>query len=174
LFATPTWLLDNEIFDKTGISAINTVGGLQDNILNRLLGTRNLSKLIDAEAEQGNNAYTITDLLNDLKKSIWSELPNKSKIDVYRRNLQKSYVNILDNLLNPPRSGSSSDVIVINFGGTASINVDKSDIKSVVRAQLIALRTEIKSASVSISDPMSRYHLQDVLVRIDKALDPKE
>jgi len=174
LFATPTWLLDNEIFDKTGISAINTVGGLQDNILNRLLGTRNLSKLIDAEAEQGNNAYTITDLLNDLKKSIWSELSNKSKIDVYRRNLQKSYVNILDNLLNPPRSSSSSDVIVINFGGTASTNVDKSDIKSVVRAQLIALRTEIKSASASISDPMSRYHLQDVLVRIDKALDPKE
>ncbi len=174
LFATPGWLLNNNIFDKTGISAINTIGGLQDNILNRLLGTRNLSKLIDAEATQGSNAYTITELLNDLKKGIWSELPVKTKIDVYRRNLQKSYVNILDNLLNPPRSGGSSDVIVIMFGGAASPNIEKSDIKSVVRAHLSALRNEIKSASSSVTDAMSRYHLQDLLVRIDKALDPKE
>jgi hypothetical protein len=173
LFATPGWLINNSIFDKTGITAINTVGGLQDNILNRILGTRNLSKLIDAEASQGSNAYTITDLLNDLKRGIWSELPGRNKIDVYRRNLQKSYVNILDNLLNPPRSGSS-DVIVIMLGGGASPSVDKSDIKSVVRAHLTALRGEVKAASASVSDPMSRYHLQDVLVRIDKALDPKE
>lgn len=174
LFATPAWLINTSIFEKTGITAINTVGGLQDNILNRLLGTRNLSKLIDAEATQGNNAFTITDLLNDLKRGIWSELPGRTKIDVYRRNLQKSYVNILDNLLNPPRSGGPSDVIVIILGGGASQNIDKSDIKSVVRAHLTALRGEVKAASASVSDPMSRYHLQDIQVRIDKALDPKE
>ncbi|MGZ8559674.1 MAG: zinc-dependent metalloprotease, partial [Chitinophagaceae bacterium] len=174
LFATPGWLINTSIFEKTGISAINTIGGLQDNILNRVLGTRNLSKLIDAEATQENNAYTITELLNDLKKGIWSELPGRTKIDVYRRNLQKSYINILNNLLNPPRSGGSSDVIVFILGGGGSTNIDKSDIKSVVRAHLVVLRGEVKAASASVSDSMSRYHLQDVLVRIDKALDPKE
>jgi len=174
LFATPSWLINNDIFDKTGINAISTVGGLQDVILNRILATRNLSKLIDAEAEEGVNAYAITDLLNDLKKGIWSELPGKSRIDVYRRNLQKSYINILDGLLNPPRSSGSSDIVVIVLGGGSLTNVDKSDVKSVVRAHLNSLRNEVKAASGSATDPMSRYHLQDVVVRIDKALNPKD
>jgi len=174
LFTTPSWLIDNEIFDKTGINAISTVGGLQDIILNRILATRNLTKLIDAEAEKGSNAYSTNELLSDLKKGIWSELAGKAKIDVYRRNLQKSYINILDGLLNPPKSGGSSDIIVIMLGGGSLTNTDKSDIKSVVRAHLSSLRNEVKAAAAATTDPMSRYHLQDILVRIDNSLNPKD
>ena len=174
LFATPAWLINNDIFDKTGINAISTVGGLQDMILNRMLTTRNLSKLIDAEAKEGSNAYAITDLLSDLKKGIWSEIPGKAKIDVYRRNLQKSYINILDGLINPPKSGGSSDIIVIMLGGSSLSSVDKSDIKSVARAHLSSLRNEVKAAAAGAADAMSRYHLQDIVVRIDKALNPRD
>lgn len=173
LFATPGWLINKDIFDKTGINAISTVGGLQDAILNRVLSTRNLSKLIDAEAAQGSGAYSITDLFADLKKSIWTELPGRSKIDVYRRNLQKSYINILDNLLNPPQRGGSSGIIIMVLGGGSTTSTEKSDIMSVVRAHLTSLRNEIKAASGGISDQMSRYHLQDIMVRIDNALNPK-
>ena len=174
LFATPYWLINNDIFDKAGINAVSTIGGLQDPVLNRILSTRNLSKLIDAEAEAGSDAYAITDLLNDLKKGIWSELPGKTRIDVYRRNLQKSYINILDGLLNPPKSSGSSDIIVIMLGGSSASSNDKSDIRSVVRAHLSSLRNEVKAASAAVTDPMSRYHLQDIGVRIDKALNPKD
>jgi len=174
LFSTPSWLISDDIFEKTGINAISTVGGLQDMILNRMLTTRNLSKLIDAEAKHGSNAYAITDLLSDLKKGIWSELPGRAKVDVYRRNLQKSYINILDGLLNPPKSGGSSDIIVIMLGGSSLSSVDKSDIKSVARAHLGSLRNEVKAAAAASTDLMTRYHLQDIVVRIDKALNPKD
>ena len=158
LFSTPSWLISDDIFDKTGINAISTVGGLQDMILNRMLTTRNLSKLIDAEAKQGSNAYAITDLLSDLKKGIWSELPGRARVDVYRRNLQKSYINILDGLLNPPKSGGSSDIIVIMLGGSSLSSVDKSDIKSVARAHLSSLRNEVRSCcqhGYGPNDPIS-------------------
>ncbi|MGZ8525771.1 MAG: zinc-dependent metalloprotease [Chitinophagaceae bacterium] len=174
LFTTPHWLINKDIFDRTGINAISTIGGLQDNILNRLLATRNLSKLIDAEAAQGNGAYSIVDLFNDLKKSIWAELAGKAKIDVYRRNLQKSYISLLDELLNPPQSGGSSSIIIMVFGGNSATNTEKSDIKSVVRAHLALLLNEVKAASFVTSDQMSRYHLQDIAIRIDKALDPRQ
>jgi Met-zincin/Domain of unknown function (DUF5117)/Domain of unknown function (DUF5118) len=174
LFSTPSWLISDDIFDKTGINAISTVGGLQDMILNRMLTTRNLSKLIDAEAKQGINAYAITDLLSDLKKGIWSELPGRAKVDVYRRNLQKTYINILDGLLNPPKAGGSSDIIVIMLGGSSLSSVDKSDIKSVARAHLSSLRNEVKTAANTVTDQMTRYHLQDIMVRIDKALNPRD
>jgi len=172
LFATPTWLINEDIFSKTGSNAINTIGRLQDNVLNNLLGSRNLSKLIDGEAAQGNNAYTITDLFSDLKKGIWTEIPTRSKIDVYRRNLQKSYVSILSGLLNPPKTGGSSDIIIILLGGGSGSNIEKSDIRSVVRAQLVTLRSEIKADIAA--DPMTRYHLLDLVSRIDNALNPKD
>jgi hypothetical protein len=174
LFATPTWLINKDIFDKTGINAISTIGGLQNNVLNRLLGTRNLSKLIDAETADGSNAYSMTDLLSDLKKGIWSELPGRGRIDVYRRNLQKSYINILAGLLTPQSSGSSAGVITIVLGGGTASNIENSDIRSVVRAHLISLRGEVRAATTAINDSMTKFHLQDVVDRIDNALNPKD
>lgn len=173
LFATPAWLINQDIYSRTGLTGISTIGGLQDNMLNRLLSSRTLGKLIDAEAAQGAGAYQITELLADLKKGIWSELAGRKTIDVYRRNLQKSYVSILDNLLNP--SSASTAGVTIFFGSTApSVNVDKSDIKSVVRAHLASLRSEVMTAAAGTTDQMSKYHLQDVAKRIDKALNPKD
>jgi len=170
LFATPTWLLNQDIFGKTGISGLTTIGNLQDNALNRLLGSRTLNKLIDAEAALGNNAYQIIELLNDVKKGVWGELAARKPIDIYRRNLQKSYITILNNLI----SSSGQTTSVGTFTVTVSGGNDKSDVKSVVRAHLTALRSEINAAAAGIADPMTKYHLQDLSKRIGNTLNPKE
>jgi hypothetical protein len=171
LFTTPTWLIDNDIYDRIGGSPLTTIGNIQDNVLNSLFGATLLNKLIQAEAKDGVKAYTITELFSDLKKGIWSELPAHKTIDVYRRNLQKSYISVLDNLLNPPSSGTALSIPGLII--TSSSNTDKSDIKSVVRAHLVALKTEVSAAAASTADPMSKYHLQDIVKRIDNALNPK-
>jgi hypothetical protein len=171
LFTTPSWLINKDIFERTGINAISTVGSLQDAILNRLFSTRNLSKLIDAEAMQGSAAYTVLDLFGDMKRGIWSELPSRSRIDVYRRNLQKSYINILDDLINPPRSSGTTSIVITVLGAGSTTSTEKSDIVSVARGHLAGLRSEIRNAANGAPDAMTRYHLQDLVVRIDKALD---
>jgi hypothetical protein len=86
--------------------------------------------------------------------------------------LQKSYVNILSNLLNPPETPVTT--AGFGFSVTPSVNIDKSDIKSVVRAHLTTLRNEVISAAAGINDSMSKYHLQDVAKRIEEALNPKK
>jgi len=169
LFATPSWLLNQDIFGKTGLSGLTVVGNIQDNIMNRILSNRNLGKLVEAEAALGNNAYQVLELLGDLKKGIWTELGARKPIEIYRRNLQKSYTNTLINLLSSGSSASAGGVTVAISGGT-----DKSDIKSAVRAHLASLRTEIVAAAAGMADPMSKYHLQDVAKRIDNALNPKD
>ncbi|HEX6191846.1 MAG TPA: zinc-dependent metalloprotease, partial [Chitinophagaceae bacterium] len=173
LFTTPTWIINQDIFSRTGGNALNTVGGMQDRVLNQLLSTRTFGKLIDAEATAGSRAYQMTELLADLKKGIWSELAARKPIDVYRRNLQKSYASYLINIINPPAS-SAGGGLVISFGQVSVVNTDKSDIKSVVRAHLSQLRTEIAAAAGSSTDLMTKYHLQDVAKRIDIALNPKD
>ena len=172
LFTTPTWLINYDIFSRTGGNPISIIGNIQDGILNRLLGANTLNKLIQAETAIGNNAYKITDLIGDVKRGVWTELSTKKPIDVYRRNLQKSYISVLNNLLNPaPVTISFGGG---GFGGPAPVNTDKSDIKSVVRAHLSALKGEIRAAAAGIADPMSKYHLQDILKRIDNSLNPKD
>ncbi|MBK9659857.1 MAG: zinc-dependent metalloprotease [Chitinophagaceae bacterium] len=169
LFTTPVWMLNQDIFGKTGISGLTTVGLLQDNALNRLLSSRTLGKLVEAEASIGNNAYQVIELLNDLKKGVWTELAGRKPIDIYRRNLQKSYVSTLINLL-APSSTTTVGSITISTGGAN----DKSDIKSVVRAHLVALRLEIIAAVTGTADTVSKFHLQDVAQRIDNALNPSK
>ena len=174
LFATPTWLIDQQIFDRTGQSGLVVVGNVQDNILNRLLGTRNLTKLIEAEASAGSKAYSALELLADLRSGIWSELTTKKTIDAYRRNLQKSYVNAMVNLLNPPAAsaaGAFGPGISISISGAGS---DKSDLKSIVRAHLQSLRSELNASQALYTDRLSKYHLQDLSFRIEKALNPKD
>ena len=45
----------------------------------------------------------------------------------------------------------------------------RSDVRPLVRAQLSAIRTEAEAAESS--DPMTRYHLEDVVARIDAILE---
>ncbi len=67
----------------------------------------------------------------------------------------------------PPNSGGG-------FGGSRpSIDVSQSDIRPMVRAELNTLRGQIRAAIPRIADRMSRYHLEDVVKRINQILDPK-
>ncbi|MFN8290693.1 MAG: zinc-dependent metalloprotease [Chitinophagaceae bacterium] len=172
LFATPSWLINNDIAGKTGSSPVTVIGNIQDGILGRLLSTRNFGKLLDAEAAQGSNAYLMTELLADLKKGIWSEVAARKPIDLYRRNLQKSYVNMLCSILEPQNAGITTIAITIG-GGSPSTGNDKTDIKSVVRGHLQALRNEMNAAVPGTADQMSKYHLQYLVSKIDNTLNPK-
>lgn len=57
--------------------------------------------------------------------------------------------------------------------GTPSVNVGQSDIKSFARGELTRLKRDVRNAASRASNTTSRYHLQDVLARIEVALDPK-
>ena len=101
-----------------------------------------------------------------------SELPTRKTVDIYRRNLQKSYINItLCNLANPPKPTTAS---VNGFTITTSSSADKSDVSSVLRGHLTSLKSEINAAAAGTADLMTKYHLQDLSKRIDNALNAKD
>jgi hypothetical protein len=53
------------------------------------------------------------------------------------------------------------------------MNFKNTDVTSVARAQLVSLRSEMQKVAASYPDKMSKYHLEDLIFRIGKALDPK-
>ncbi|SDR68085.1 protein of unknown function [Polaribacter sp. KT25b] len=167
LFKTPTWMLDKDIFSKVQSSgAIEDIRSLQARTLNSILSTDRMARMIENETLNGSKAYTLVSMFSELRKGVWSEIYSRKSIDTYRRNLQKAHIERLDYLLNKVMNQTGRY-------GSATVNVGQSDIKSFARGELNRLRRDVKAAASRTSDTTTRYHLEDVVARIDVALDPK-
>jgi hypothetical protein len=160
--------MDNNILNKINSPVADQLSSIQDGMMGSILSPTRLGRMITA-GNRFENAYGIDELFSDLKKGIWSELPSRKKIENYRRNLQKSYVERMISLLNPSAPPVISGGFSISFGP----DTKKTDISSMARAHLVSLRNELVTAAPSYTDNMSKYHLQDLSERIKQALDPK-
>ena len=170
LFKTPKWLIDNNIADYTGSNKLTIISNVQSQALARLLGNSTFDKLFRFEAET-QNAYTANEMVTDLRKGIWSELASHQAIDIYRRNLQKIFVErLIDNL-----KQDAAAIAALRLPGAASPDYSRTnDAVSIAKLQLRSLASEIRTTLPTYKDGSSRAHLQDVLDRITAALDPKQ
>ena len=172
LFATPTWLLNKDILNKFSDPATpDPVGTLQTNTLRNLLSADRLLRL-SLSTTRVAGAYGPDQLLADAKKGVWSELASGAPIDVYRRNLQKVYLEILIGLINTGAPATGSD-LQRSFG-FSSPSIKNTDIPSIARAQLNELKNEIAAAIPRQTDKLSKYHLLDISEQIKQALKPKD
>jgi hypothetical protein len=170
LFETPTWLLDENIFSKTEFSgAIERVRRLQARTLNNILDAGRMARMIENETLNGaTESYTLVNMMRKLRKGVWSEIYAGRSIDTYRRNLQRGYLDRLDYLLNEAKDQRGANS---GYYKKTGININQSDVKSVARGELKRLQRDVKAASRK-GNTLTRYHLQDVVDRIDLILDP--
>lgn len=170
LFTTPKWLLDKNLFAYIGVNNVGAFANVQKTNINSLLSANTLSKLVDFERFDPANAYTASALLTDLKNGIWSELKTNAAIDIYRRDLQKMYVDALVKLVKPEEKPKAP---VMSTGRTFQPpTIDDNDGLSVVKGHMKSLMNEIKTALPSVKDSQTRLHLQDVMERLKNGLDP--
>ena len=158
LFDTPIWMIDENILNKIQFTgAIDRIRGLQSSYLNRLLDFGRLARMIENEALNGRNSYTINELMLDLKNGIFSELNDNSNIDIFRRNIQRAFIQRLGYLMkesqNIPSFFRSSSRIT-------RVKVDESDIRPVTLGILMDLRKELNKAQKKYSSNKSvKNHL---------------
>ncbi|MBW1297891.1 zinc-dependent metalloprotease [Aquimarina litoralis] len=171
LFSTPNWLLDPNIFNKIeSAGSVERLRNFQTRTLNNLLDYGRMARLIENEALNKSNAYTLIDLMTELRTGLWSELRRGSKIDVYRRNLQRAYIERLELLMT--KEQTPIPMGFRRFVRRTNVDVSQSDIRPIVRAELRNLQRDIRNAIGRTSDRMTRYHLQDAAERISLILDP--
>jgi hypothetical protein len=162
LFTTPSWLINRELIDKAGVDAAQIISNIQRIILGRIINKATFDKLIQHETLNGNKAFTAMQLMAELKKSIWSELSSGKNIDIYRRSLQKHYVNALVNVL----TGNTGNSVLL-----MPVTASSSEASSIARYQLIQLKTELTGALSSASG-LSKAHLLDLIAVIEQTLKP--
>jgi hypothetical protein len=172
-FRTPTELLKPELLaliEPSGAEERVLAG--QRGVLNSLLNNARLARLVTATAlARGNvKAYTVNELFTDVRKGIWNELDGKVATDVYRRNLQRAYIDVLGAKLNPPP-------VVIPAGLPPGVVIPPppalpGEARAIVRAELTDLDGAIARALPKATDRETRAHFQDVRYQISKILNP--
>ncbi|TDB65157.1 zinc-dependent metalloprotease [Arundinibacter roseus] len=172
-FKTPTWMIDTDLLSRfEGVGMIERIRGAQERVLNNLLDPGRMARLIENQTLNGPKAYTMLDLMGDLRTGIWTELKGGQVADTYRRNLQRAYLERMEFLMTKePATVPAGARAFVNY---VPVRVGQSDIRAVVRGELMQLQTEIKKAIPTTKDTLMKYHLQDALVRVEKILDPKE
>ncbi|WP_213195306.1 zinc-dependent metalloprotease [Cloacibacterium caeni] len=163
VFTTPNWLLKTSVLTKIDKSPVEVVENLQKTVLNRVLSEGVLNKLYEGESLDA-NAYAVYNYLQDIKNSVFSELKSSSKIDIYRRNLQKNFVETLiaRTQASKPSTGRNAETIS-----------DNSDVKSLTRGVLREIKADASKNAQNAQDAVTKYHLEDLVYRIDKALEVK-
>jgi hypothetical protein len=178
---TPVWALDANMLRRLEhAGAVERIRAYQELAVQRLLNHARLARMIEHEAFLGDDTYRPAQMLDDTREMVWREIRQRrpGRVDTYRRNLQRAYLEQVHHLLNdatsthwnPPASGnlrvSSNDDPPLN----ADLHISQSDIRPLVREQLQLLEGEIRTAlRRGVADRMTRIHLEDALVRIEKA-----
>lgn len=151
----PKWALNPEILRRIEPDGVvNRMKTAQQRILNQMLATQRLNRLVEQVALEA-TAYSPAEFFADVRMGVFSEVyAAKPQIDVFRRNTQRVYLDLLGEKLN----------------GRAAAN---DDARSLVRAELRSLNVDVTKAMATVTDRATRAHLEDVKDQIAKMLDPK-
>jgi len=131
-------------------------------------------------AEQGatvpaGTAYTITDLFGDVRRGIFSEVGSGGgavRVDVYRRNLQRAFVDQMDRLISTPLVTPPPPTFT-PFPGFVPPPPRPADARAQARLELVDLQSTLRVAQARAGDRATRAHIVDLLARIDQILNPR-
>ncbi len=156
VFDTPTWLIDENIMKNVQPDGyFDNLRGIQARQLNNILSLDRIGRLINSETVD-TDYYSALEMLQDVRKGIFT----KAKTDIYKRNLQRVYVERMEYLMTTSPSRSS-------------FNISQSDVRALVRGELKTLQSTLRSKRNAASNQLNKYHYEDLLARVELILDPK-
>ena len=168
-FVVPGWLIDRNVIrriEQEGV--LNRIRAAQAAVLNSLLSAARLNRLVEYEAlaTRGEVPYRLPEMLSTLRRDVWTEGYNGTPVNVYRRGLQRAYLEAADRTLNPPAPSTTP----VPFGGPPQPPITNSDVRPALRGELLELERMANAAANRTGDAMSRLHWRDVAFEIDRIL----
>jgi hypothetical protein len=154
-FEPPKWALNEDILRRIEpVGVLDRIEASQGRVLNSLLSTARITRLVEQEALDGAAAYAPLDFLTDVRKGVFSEVygGTAQPIDAYRRNLQRAYIETLSNRVNGAQAQSD-------------------DVRAFFRGELKTLEADLQGPRIS-TDRATALHIADLRQQIARALDP--
>jgi uncharacterized protein DUF4953/uncharacterized protein DUF5117/uncharacterized protein DUF5118 len=155
-FKAPKWALNAEILRRIEpVGVLDRIESSQTRVLNSLLSSTRVLRMVEQQAVDGSAAYAPLDFLADVRKGVWAEVYDGGApaIDAYRRNLQRAHVETLGNRVNGAQAQSD-------------------DARAFFRGELRTLDEDLGRIRAGIVDRATALHIDDVRAMIARALDP--
>ena len=154
-FKAPQWALNPEILRRIEpVGVLDRIESSQGRVLNSLLSSARVNRLVEQQAIDGAAAYAPLEFLADVREGIFSEVygGTAQPIDAYRRNLQRAYIETLSNRVNGAQAQSD-------------------DVRAFFRGELKTLDADLQGPRVA-TDRATALHVEDLRQQIARALDP--
>jgi len=170
-FQTPPMFVNPEILSRIeSDGVVPRIRAAQSRVLRTLVNGPRLARMVEYEAlsdAQGQQTYSVADLMADLRRGIWTEVQRGPvRIDVHRRNLQRAYLEAIDQELNPPERSNAP-----NPFGLPQDPEYVSDARPILRGELAELDRLVQNAVPRASNRMTRLHLRDIHMEIERILE---
>ena len=165
VFDAPLWLYPEEIVNKVGIDVSKDIISRQDQVLTTIMSPGILTNIYNAYASSEKN-YNPATYLDDLFKAVWKPLNNPvERKNIYRRALQRSYVDRLSSLIT-----STS-----NEKGAVSLKANNTDMLLYVVDHLNKVEDYVKkNASAATTKGVNALHYKELLNTIKVLKDKRE
>jgi hypothetical protein len=155
-FQTPTMFIKPEILRRMEpAGTLARIRAAQQRVLVQVMSPGRFSRLVEQEAVDGATAYPPAEFLADVRQGIFGEMAQPIvKIDAYRRNLQRAYLELVATRLNGAQRATD-------------------DQRPMLRGELQTIANNARAAALRATDRTTRLHLEDLRDEIAKILDPK-
>jgi hypothetical protein len=155
IFIEPTWLTSESYINRFESDPQIFSRALAKQAVGSLTSGSRLNKMVELENADPAN-YKAQDYFNDLTKMVFSELYGKAgKISSYRRALQQQFVKYA-------------------LSQATDKGLMETDAHTIISRQLLNLRQKALAASATATDGMTKAHLSDIALRIQKELLPNK
>ncbi len=154
-FTTPGFLIRPDVLrliEPAG--APDRIMSVQRATLNQLLSDARIKRMAEIEISHAGemDVYPVDHMLRDVRRGVWTELEStRPDIDLYRRNLQRSWVQVLENRLDSS-----------NLSG---------ETRAQLRANLRTVKAQIERRVNNAANTPTRMHLEDMLDEVNRILD---
>jgi len=148
-FETPRFLIRNEVIRRIEpFGASDHILEAQGWVLWTLVSSLRLNRMLEQEEMDGSAAYGPSEFISDLRKGVWKELELGSHIDLWRRNLQLSYVELMAARLYAPGGKKLSAIIrgdLMNLSANLARTLERSELDRITRTHLQEVSREIRT-----------------------------
>jgi hypothetical protein len=156
LFDAPLWLYPKDITTRINLKPMDEIIDQQNQMLNMFL-SQGLLYNLSQKALASADPYPLKEFLSDLKNTTWIKFSGVESSDVYRRGLERSYLEKLNMLINP------RDII----DGKAMTTAQRSDVRLEAITHLNDIKETIKLL-IPHATGINQMHLKDMLLEIEK------
>jgi hypothetical protein len=150
---TPAMFTDQAIVLRLTASGVaEKILAAQRRVIAGLVQPKRIQRMSEHNQFAEGESFTPVEMLRKLRRGLFSELGQPgTEIDVYRRNLQRAYVEHLAGFLKEP--------------------VSDSDLPALSRFELDQINRRLAEALTGETPALQRAHIQDLRARIEQALE---